>query len=64
MTEEQKKANRASDKARTKTRVNFGRSFNRWRELRDLKGFKTDPELALFLLDTYAICLFYSVHGV
>ncbi len=63
LTEEQKKAKRDSDRTWAKTRVNCGPSFNRWRELRDLKGFKTDPELAVFLLDRYVICLFYSVHG-
>lgn len=37
-----------SDKARGKTWVNLGWSLSRWRELWDLKGFKTKPELALF----------------
>ncbi len=57
--EQKKKAKRDSDRASAKTPVNFGLSFNRWRELRDLKGFRTDPELSLFLLDRYVICLFY-----
>ncbi|ROI47839.1 hypothetical protein DPX16_16262 [Anabarilius grahami] len=39
------------DRARNKTRVNIGPAFPRWRELRVLKGLKTDAELATFLLD-------------
>ena len=38
-----------------KMSVNVGVAFQRWRELRDLKGFKTDSELATFLLP----CLIY-----
>ncbi|XP_070826977.1 uncharacterized protein [Chaetodon trifascialis] len=41
------------DRARDKTRINIGAAFQGWRELRDLKGFKTDSELATFLLDSY-----------
>lgn len=44
-------AKRESDRVRGKTRINIGRAFERWREFRDLKGFRTDPELAFFLLD-------------
>ncbi|XDV14259.1 hypothetical protein PO909_002433 [Leuciscus waleckii] len=29
----------------------FGVAFQRWRELRDLKGLKSDSSMALFLLD-------------
>lgn len=36
----------------SKTRINIGRAFERWRQCRELKGFKSDPELAFFLLDT------------
>ncbi len=46
LTEEQKKAKRDSDRARAKTSVNLVRSFNRWRELQDLKGFKFFLSLA------------------
>ncbi len=38
------------DKQRNKTRVNIGVAFQRWRELRDLKG-KSDALMASFLLD-------------
>ncbi|KAM4584545.1 uncharacterized protein PAE49_004061 isoform 2-T2 [Odontesthes bonariensis] len=41
------------DRARNKTRVNIGEAFERWRELRELKGFKLDADLAIFLLDSY-----------
>ncbi|XP_048838462.1 uncharacterized protein hnrnpul1l isoform X1 [Brienomyrus brachyistius] len=41
------------DEARAKSRVNIGEAFERWRDLRELKGMKTDEEVALFLLDSY-----------
>uniref|UniRef100_A0A4W6FWU0 Uncharacterized protein n=1 Tax=Lates calcarifer TaxID=8187 RepID=A0A4W6FWU0_LATCA len=41
------------DKARGKTRVNLGAAFQRWRDLRERKGLKTDEEVALFLLDRW-----------
>ncbi|XP_066505500.1 zinc finger protein 619-like isoform X2 [Hoplias malabaricus] len=42
---------RESDRERGKTRVNVGLAFNRWRDLKEKKGYKTDAELAFFLLD-------------
>lgn len=51
MTEEAKQAKREGDKNRGRTRVNLGLAFNRWRELRNLRGFKSDIHLAFFLLD-------------
>jgi len=57
-TEEQKKAKWDSDRARAQTNVNLGPAFTKWSELRDLKGFKTDLELALFLIDRYVIFVF------
>ncbi|XP_043978933.1 uncharacterized protein LOC122834391 isoform X3 [Gambusia affinis] len=39
------------DRARNKTRINIGAAFLRWRELLYLKRFKSDAELATFLLD-------------
>ncbi|XP_071398690.1 uncharacterized protein [Centroberyx affinis] len=53
LTKEAKKAKRESDRNRGKTRVNLGRAFTLWRQLRDLRGFKTDIQLASFLLDYY-----------
>lgn len=44
-------AKKESDRARGKTRINIGRAFERWRHFRELKGCKSDPELAFFLLD-------------
>ena len=41
----------ALDKARGQTRVNIGSTFERWRQLRKLKGLKSDAEVAVFLLD-------------
>ncbi|XDV26995.1 hypothetical protein PO909_030597 [Leuciscus waleckii] len=46
-----KKRKTSLDKQRNKTRVNIGVAFQRWRELRDLKGLKSDSSMALFLLD-------------
>ncbi len=58
LTKKQRKAKRDSDRAQSKTWVNLGQSFNRWRELWDLKWFKTSPELALFLLACNMFILF------
>uniref|UniRef100_A0AAR2IKQ5 Uncharacterized protein n=1 Tax=Pygocentrus nattereri TaxID=42514 RepID=A0AAR2IKQ5_PYGNA len=44
---------RELDRARDKTRANLGAAFQRWRALRDLKGFRSDAELATFLLDRF-----------
>ncbi|KAG9274688.1 zinc finger protein 354B-like, partial [Astyanax mexicanus] len=40
-----------NDQKRNKTRVNIGREFGRWRRLRDEKDYKTDAEVATFLLN-------------
>ncbi|XP_076590535.1 uncharacterized protein LOC143322950 [Chaetodon auriga] len=54
MTGEEKQTKKKElDRARDKTRINIGVAFHEWRELRVLKGFKTDSELATFLLDSY-----------
>ncbi|XP_067093723.1 zinc finger protein 37-like [Osmerus mordax] len=39
---------------RSKTRVNIGIAFQRWRELRELEGLKSDAMVAVFLLDRYS----------
>ena len=39
------------DKARGQTRINIGVTFERWRQLRELKGLNSDAEVALCLLD-------------
>ncbi|CAL9705808.1 unnamed protein product [Knipowitschia caucasica] len=38
---------------RDRSRINIGDVFNRWRHLREFKAFKTDEDLAKFLLDSY-----------
>ena len=49
VTVQEKAMNKKSlDKQRDKTRVNIGVAFQLWRELRELKGLKSDS-LALFL---------------
>ncbi|XP_071361365.1 uncharacterized protein [Trachinotus anak] len=50
---EAKEAKRESDRNRGETRVRPGRAFTRWRELRKSRGFKSDIQLASFLLDHY-----------
>ncbi|XP_065133775.1 uncharacterized protein [Paramisgurnus dabryanus] len=47
----------ALDKARGQTRVNIGGAFERWRQLRELKGLKSDAEVAVFLLNSYEMDL-------
>ena len=49
--EEKKAQKNELDNARDKTRVNIRVAIQRWRDLRDLEGFKTNAELATFLLD-------------
>ncbi|CAL8325221.1 unnamed protein product [Arctogadus glacialis] len=39
--------------ARGKTRINIGLAFQRWRQLRELNGLKSDAMVAVFLLDSY-----------
>ncbi|XP_061576236.1 histone-lysine N-methyltransferase PRDM9-like [Cololabis saira] len=51
--EEKAAVKKALDKARGQTRVNIGPAFERWRGLKELKGFRSDAEVALFLLDSY-----------
>ncbi|XP_039983074.1 uncharacterized protein LOC120789927 [Xiphias gladius] len=51
--EEQKLKKKGYDHARGKSRVNIGEAFQRWRDLREVKGMKADVEVALFLLDSY-----------
>ena len=48
---EARQAKRQSDRLRTKTRINIGRAFELWRDLRFVLGIKTDPELAFFLIN-------------
>ncbi len=39
------------DKARSRTRVNIGSAFQRWREFKEREGLRSDAEVALFLPD-------------
>uniref|UniRef100_A0A8C6U8Q1 C2H2-type domain-containing protein n=1 Tax=Neogobius melanostomus TaxID=47308 RepID=A0A8C6U8Q1_9GOBI len=43
----------ANRRMRGRCRIYIGETFNRWRELRNLKGFKSDEELAKYFLDSY-----------
>ncbi|XP_028299204.1 uncharacterized protein LOC114461400 isoform X1 [Gouania willdenowi] len=51
--EEKAATKRALEKARAQTRVNVGAAFQRWRQLRDQMGLKSDAKVADFLLDSY-----------
>lgn len=42
---------KAYDQARSRTRVNIGSAFTRWKELGEREGLGSDAEVALFLLD-------------
>lgn len=44
-------AKRRADKARSKTRVNLGLAFDRFRALKERLGLKSDFELCCLLLD-------------
>ncbi|XP_029967230.1 uncharacterized protein LOC115402807 isoform X3 [Salarias fasciatus] len=48
---QKKEYKKEEDRARNRTRINVGTAFERWRTLRDLNGFKSDAELATFLLE-------------
>lgn len=41
------------DQIRSKTRINIGGAFHRWRQLQHSKGLKNDAMVAEFLLDSY-----------
>lgn len=41
------------DHIRSKTRINIGASFHRWRQLQHSMGLKNDAMVAEFLLDSY-----------
>ncbi|XP_030588794.1 zinc finger protein 2 homolog isoform X2 [Archocentrus centrarchus] len=43
---------KGADGERQETRINIGPAFQRWRKVREQKGFKTDAEFATFLLNS------------
>ena len=49
-----------AEKARSKSRVNIGLAFERWRQLRELKGLESDAKVAVFLLDRY-VFVFWGI---
>lgn len=49
--QEKEETRKKADRLRWQSRVNLGMAFSRWRKLREEKGFKTDMELAIFLMD-------------
>lgn len=53
MSEEQKLRKKGCDQTKAKRLVNIGETFQRWRDLREVKGMKTNEEVAKFLLDRW-----------
>ncbi|CAM4579301.1 unnamed protein product [Leuciscus chuanchicus] len=53
LSEESRKRKRESDKVKGRTRINIGRAFARWCELKEEEGCPTDADLAVMLLDYY-----------
>uniref|UniRef100_A0A672MYI9 Uncharacterized protein n=1 Tax=Sinocyclocheilus grahami TaxID=75366 RepID=A0A672MYI9_SINGR len=51
MVDKNKRRKRLQNKRRSRTRVNIGSAFQRWRELQEWEGLRLDAEVALFLLD-------------
>jgi len=48
--EEVKERQKLFDRARDRTRVNIGRAFTEWRELKDNEECRTDADLAFLLM--------------
>ncbi|XP_070773248.1 uncharacterized protein [Enoplosus armatus] len=53
LSEEARRAKRENDRQRGRTRVNLGPAYSAWKKLRDKNGFKTDAEMAFFLINIY-----------
>ncbi|XP_034727120.1 uncharacterized protein si:ch211-40k21.5 [Etheostoma cragini] len=53
LSNDEKLAKRNESRARDRTRINIGEAYPTWRQLRDQKGFKSDAELAVFLIERY-----------
>lgn len=53
MSEEQRLRTKYYDQTKAKRLVNIGEAFQRWRDLREVKGMKTNAEVAMFLLDRW-----------
>ncbi|XP_039540479.1 uncharacterized protein si:ch211-40k21.5 isoform X1 [Pimephales promelas] len=51
--EEVRERKKAVDRASDSTRINIGRAFTEWRELRDIEYCKTDADLAFLLMQVY-----------
>ena len=49
--EQKKEAKKQSKKARDKTRIYIGEALQRWNDLKEQKGLKTNAEVAFLLLD-------------
>uniref|UniRef100_A0A8D0A760 Uncharacterized protein n=1 Tax=Sander lucioperca TaxID=283035 RepID=A0A8D0A760_SANLU len=48
-----KRAKKREKEKDAKSRIYIGKAFERWRELRQQKGFHSDIQVALFLLDRW-----------
>ena len=50
-TDDVRQRKRLRDRERARTRVNIGKAFPEWRDLREKEGHKSDGELAAMLLN-------------
>ncbi|XP_034544577.1 uncharacterized protein LOC117816427 [Notolabrus celidotus] len=53
LSEKARIAKRESDRLRAKNRVNIGSAHGVWKKIRDEHGFRTDAEMAFFLINIY-----------
>lgn len=53
LSEEAKRVKRENDRQRGRTRVNLGPAYNPWKKLRDKNGFRSDAEMAFFLINMW-----------
>ncbi|XP_040891849.1 uncharacterized protein LOC121180472 isoform X5 [Toxotes jaculatrix] len=53
LSEEARRVKRENDRQRGRTRVNLGPAYSPWKKLREKNGFKTDAEMAIFLINIY-----------
>ncbi|XP_041789788.1 uncharacterized protein LOC121604356 isoform X2 [Chelmon rostratus] len=53
LSEEARRVKRENDRQRGRTRVNLGPAYSAWKKLRDKNGFRTDAEMAFFLINIY-----------
>ncbi|XP_055010877.1 histone H3.v1-like isoform X2 [Boleophthalmus pectinirostris] len=53
LSDDARKRKRDSDRSRAHTRVNLGKAFDEWRQLKETEELQSDAHVALLLLNTY-----------